>query len=442
MKKVLLLLLLVAGGVSTMSAWDNVYLQDDDNKWGDGNQSGYYSHPFSKTDDDNFYIDLNANELLKLRTDDYHFRFYVSNDASDWAPKTDNDVISATDYATCEKKNTGSFKIAQNTRAKSVRINLSYNNNDGDWKWHVTATITSYSNNTSLTYVNASGKTAISTDVYAYVWDNTNSGVPVLGGFPGTKMTANADGTFSLSGVDYDSSSEMKVIFSNGSDANKTGTLDFGDNKVYVRDGFVGNQTITLNSYGMTTYCSQYPLDFSTATVTEGEGSLAAYRITENSPATGVLEKSSVNKVPAGTGIYLEGTPNKSFTVNTTVSASSVGTNMLVGVTSETDVEQTEDEGATTNYILTVETINGTVDTPKFFKVNDGGNTVPAGKAYLQIPTEDAAREFFWFDGETTAVKAVKQEQKFDGKVFNLAGQRIANPTKGLYIVNGKKVIK
>ena len=28
-----------------------------------------------------------------------------------------------------------------------------------------------------------------------------------------------------------------------------------------------------------------------------------------------------------------------------------------------------------------------------------------------------------------------------DGIYYNLAGQRVAQPTKGLYIVNGKKVV-
>ena len=42
-----------------------------------------------------------------------------------------------------------------------------------------------------------------------------------------------------------------------------------------------------------------------------------------------------------------------------------------------------------------------------------------------------------------TAISAVKaQKSAAEGEYFNLAGQRIAQPTKGLYIVNGKKIIK
>ena len=73
-----------------------------------------------------------------------------------------------------------------------------------------------------------------------------------------------------------------------------------------------------------------------------------------------------------------------------------------------------------------------------FAKVKSGV-AVPAGKAYLVVPT--SAREFIGFGEEATGVETLKQEIKADNQYFNLAGQRVAQPTKGLYIVNGKKVI-
>jgi hypothetical protein len=44
------------------------------------------------------------------------------------------------------------------------------------------------------------------------------------------------------------------------------------------------------------------------------------------------------------------------------------------------------------------------------------------------------------FGGEATGIEAVKTT-KANGEYYNLAGQRVAQPTKGLYIVNGKKVV-
>ena len=74
-----------------------------------------------------------------------------------------------------------------------------------------------------------------------------------------------------------------------------------------------------------------------------------------------------------------------------------------------------------------------------FMKVKSGV-TIPKGKAYLVIGG-GGAREFIGFDDETTGIESVKQQAKADNQYFNIAGQRVAQPTKGLYIVNGKKVI-
>jgi hypothetical protein len=76
-----------------------------------------------------------------------------------------------------------------------------------------------------------------------------------------------------------------------------------------------------------------------------------------------------------------------------------------------------------------------------FVKVKSGVK-IPAGKAYLYIDTPPAAREFIGFGDDVTGVNVVKgQKKEGRSEYFNLAGQRVAQPTKGLYIVNGKKVI-
>jgi len=72
-----------------------------------------------------------------------------------------------------------------------------------------------------------------------------------------------------------------------------------------------------------------------------------------------------------------------------------------------------------------------------FYKLADG-QKVPTGKAYLKVTTP--APEFLIFDGNTTGIESVKTVEN-KGEFFNLAGQRVAQPTKGLYIVNGKKVV-
>ena len=64
---------------------------------------------------------------------------------------------------------------------------------------------------------------------------------------------------------------------------------------------------------------------------------------------------------------------------------------------------------------------------------------LPAGKVYLDVPAP--GRDFIGFSfGEATGINAV-ESAKENGAVYNLAGQRVAQPTRGLYIVNGKKVV-
>ena len=67
------------------------------------------------------------------------------------------------------------------------------------------------------------------------------------------------------------------------------------------------------------------------------------------------------------------------------------------------------------------------------------GTSIRAYSAYMDAPA-GAAREFFGF-GETTGINSIEASKKSVEGCYNLAGQRVAQPTKGLYIVNGKKVI-
>ena len=79
-----------------------------------------------------------------------------------------------------------------------------------------------------------------------------------------------------------------------------------------------------------------------------------------------------------------------------------------------------------------------------FYKLSSGG-TIGANKAYLIYPDPQAGpgntREFFGFE-EATGLKAIDNGQlTIDNVVYDLQGRRVQNPTKGLYIVNGKKVV-
>ena len=78
-----------------------------------------------------------------------------------------------------------------------------------------------------------------------------------------------------------------------------------------------------------------------------------------------------------------------------------------------------------------------------FYKVSENV-TIPAGKAYLVWEEAPAgnAKEFIPMGGETTGITNISGENGNAKKVYyNLNGMRIDKPQKGIYIVNGKKVI-
>lgn len=72
-----------------------------------------------------------------------------------------------------------------------------------------------------------------------------------------------------------------------------------------------------------------------------------------------------------------------------------------------------------------------------FYK--DGAQTIPGFKAYLAASTGSNVKTFVF--GDETAVKAIEAAQNSDKVVYDMSGRRVLNPAKGLYILNGKKVV-
>ena len=75
-----------------------------------------------------------------------------------------------------------------------------------------------------------------------------------------------------------------------------------------------------------------------------------------------------------------------------------------------------------------------------FYEANS--STVAAYRAYLTADGAGAPSLSIVFDeSETTAINMVHGEGVMVNGYYNLAGQRVSKPQKGLYIVNGKKVV-
>ena len=189
---------------------------------------------------------------------------------------------------------------------------------------------------------------------------------------------------------------------------------------------------IIITSAGQTTWCSAYDLDF-----TDIEG-LKAYMAEGYNRTTGTIWLMRVFEVPAGEGILLIGDagdytiPHKSTTT--------YYMNMLVGTVTAKTINETD--GEYTNYYLS----SGDYGVG-FYKVN-GSVDLKANRAYLPLlkSTVSGSRGFIGIDfddGEdgTTGISEAQQRVGEQDVWYNLQGQRVDNPSKGLYIRNGKKVI-
>ena len=193
--------------------------------------------------------------------------------------------------------------------------------------------------------------------------------------------------------------------------------------------------TITMNSSGIATYSHNRDLDF-----TSVEG-LKAYIGSGYSPSTGEMTMTRVYKVPAGEGLLLKGAAGDYEIPYTETDM--YYSNLLVGVPTATTVNPTE--GSYTNFILA----NG-ANGIGFYTLSAAGEIGP-NKAYLQLPTSAlpvaSSRQvklLFDDEEEVTGISDAsclnEKGKMINDKLFDLQGRRIAKPTRGLYIKDGKKV--
>ena len=144
-----------------------------------------------------------------------------------------------------------------------------------------------------------------------------------------------------------------------------------------------------------------------------------------------VLTSVKGKKIPAGTGIILKGSGNVTIPLTTETPDNITGNDLLVS-----DGTVTGDKNGTI-YVLA----NGD-DGVGFYPVVDG-SAITAGKAYLKVD-DGAARQFIGFgdDNGATGIDSLTPAlSKGEEVYYDLQGRRVAQPTKGLYIVNGKKVV-
>ena len=186
-------------------------------------------------------------------------------------------------------------------------------------------------------------------------------------------------------------------------------------------------EAVNISAAGWATYATKSDVEF-----TDGD----AYVVVSADDVNSTTTIKSVTQVPAGTPVLMKGTSGSA-------------------VVKYAEVLSSTPAAPASNYLHIVgsgETINEASGVYVLANKSEGvgfypwtGTALAEGKVYLQLPAGAKLGGFFGIceeeKNETDGISNVSTHSIKQGEFYNLAGQRVSNPTRGLYIINGKKVI-
>lgn len=197
---------------------------------------------------------------------------------------------------------------------------------------------------------------------------------------------------------------------------NGEGNARIAGDYIIVRKSYA-NASITAVNYG--TYSSDYALDFEHAT------GVCAYYASAASDGKVTMTKVT-GTAAAGEGLFIEKVEGDISIPVVTSGTTLTGNKLKAG-----GVEAPAD-----SYVFANQ--GGVLG---FYKLSTS-TAIPSGKAYLEAGSY-GSRMVIAFEDETTGISELKQidQMNLNEAVYNLRGQRVAQPVKGLYIINGKKIL-
>src|SRR5574344_1831950 len=163
---------------------------------------------------------------------------------------------------------------------------------------------------------------------------------------------------------------------------------------------------------------------------------VTAYKFdaTDNKTYVTLKQISEGNPISAGTPVYLTATAGTTYNFYATSNDINETNNNGFVKGTKGDIAYAADT------YLTLGQITG--GTTYGFYLNNSGNDIKANTCYILKKAAGAKPITLSFDGGTTAIDAATATAEPAMKVYyDLQGRRVLNPTKGLYIVNGKKVV-
>ena len=265
----------------------------------------------------------------------------------------------------------------------------------------------------------------------------SSSSSPMTGGGNSATLYFSASNSTSAAGEGVASGTGASVVTIDCSSLNLNTGYITASGSVRIWDVTVvyeETESVTVTSAGYATFASDNALDFTGS-------SIKAFFATESA---GTLSFTQVNKVPAGTGVLLYAAGGATVDVPVFTGAADDVTNNVFVRGEGTPVSYSE---TNQNYIL----FNGE-DGIGFYKANN--NNVATNRAYIHVTSSNNVKSFVInLEDDATGISLMEdgRSQMEDGAIYNIAGQRLDNSQftihnsqlkRGIYIVNGKKILK
>jgi hypothetical protein len=219
-----------------------------------------------------------------------------------------------------------------------------------------------------------------------------------------------------------------------------------GTNGIIANGGFIVDailqveeillpEEVSISNKGIATFYANMPVS-----IAEGVKAYVATEIPVLENGEGVISMTEIsNIIPAKTGVVICGTEGVYEFEYTSEDGTPVVGNLLHGYAGEAEyTEIAVPEDGSSNYVLALEE-----EKTGFYK-KDTSFKVYNHKAYLNIPQMNNAMQTIRIrlvntDGTTNIIEIPTTE--LPKAIYDVSGRRIQQATKGVYIVNGKKVI-
>lgn len=206
---------------------------------------------------------------------------------------------------------------------------------------------------------------------------------------------------------------------------------------------------VTINLNEACTDGSKYYGTFSNSIPFVVPSDLTVSEITVANGKLQLADYATGDVVPANTGVMVSsGTAgNHSVALSGQDGTSKLGTNNMLKASGNSGIDAVGMSTAAPSCLYYRLTMHDGKTIGYYWGASDGGAfTLEANKAYLAVPKSLARKGFNFFDNDSQSIDGlIREANNNNSEVYDLQGRKTAvnsKLNKGIYIVNGKKVVK